>query len=79
MSTNKIKAVYENELIKVLSNLNLYEKILKSEINCVNCGNKITLENLQYIIPSSEENKIIISCNNSKCITKVENTDYARK
>ncbi|MDD3002483.1 MAG: hypothetical protein PHS06_01275 [Candidatus Shapirobacteria bacterium] len=78
MVNNNVKAVYEKELISVLKDLFLYDKIIENKINCVNCGKKITLKNLQYIIPISKENKIIITCNQPSCIKKVGEYNYVR-
>lgn len=71
MITQKIKAVFDSELAKVLSDLKLIDKINNGEVKCFLCGDKITLESLQYIVPKNK--KIVISCNKANCIIKIEN------
>ena len=70
MKTNKIQAIFESELKKVLLDLGLWENIVQGKINCYFCQNEITFDNLQYIIP--RKNKIFISCNKPECVLKVE-------
>lgn len=68
----KIEAVFDKDLEKVLKGLNLYEKILKGEIRCHFCKINITLKNLQFVF--TKDNKIKISCDNKACIEKFRKT-----
>ena len=67
----KVKAIYENDLIPVLSKLELYDKIIHEEIKCIVCDEVITIENLGVIL--KEENEYRIICLNPECISKIQN------
>ncbi|MFA6080883.1 MAG: hypothetical protein WC741_00565 [Patescibacteria group bacterium] len=69
MTTNKISAVFDTELEKVLVDLNLWDDIQQKNLKCYFCQNLITLENIQYILPI--KNKIRIGCNKPKCVLKI--------
>lgn len=71
MSKNKVKAVFESELEKVLKDLDLWEQVNSGVLKCSLCGEKITLKNLQYIIP--HENKISLGCDKPNCISRIDN------
>lgn len=70
--SQKIEAVFDKDLEKVLRGLNLYEKIEQGEINCYFCKELITFENLQFIF--TKDKKIQISCSKSVCIDKFKTT-----
>jgi hypothetical protein len=69
MKKNKLKAVYDTDLAGYLKSLGLYEAILNEEILCKYCGNKITIDNLEVIVPSSEGVEII--CRNENCLNQL--------
>lgn len=66
-STN-IKAIYEDDLIKSLSDLGILEDIENKKYRCMICNTQINMENLQAVIPTKSGIKII--CSNSACIGK---------
>ena len=61
-----IPAIHDDDLEKVLKDLGLFSKIINGEINCLNCGDDITLENLGGLISINQEVKII--CDNPECL-----------
>lgn len=66
--TQKVEAIHEKDLEKVLKSLRIYNRIVKGEMACFFCRNKITLENLQYIF--SRNGEIVVSCNEKTCVEK---------
>ena len=66
---SQIKAVYDDDLIKYLKSIGLYEKIMAKQIRCIYCGNYITIANLEIIVPGT--NKVKIVCNNKNCINQL--------
>lgn len=63
--SQKISAVFDKDLEKVLRDLGLYDQLVAGEIKCIFCGSVITLSNLEFIF--SKNGRIVISCNSSKC------------
>jgi hypothetical protein len=59
---------HEREVEKMLSKLNLAEKVEKGEIKCAICGKTITKENLGAILRKNGD--ILIICDSVKCIEK---------
>ena len=69
-NSQKISAVFDKDLEKILRDLRLYELLIAGEIKCVFCGNIITMPNLEFIF--SKNGKIVISCNISKCKNQIK-------
>ena len=65
----KVKAVYEEDLIKYLKSLGIYDALLNAEKLCVYCGNPVTLSNLEIIMPI--DNQIQLVCNNRNCLNQI--------
>jgi hypothetical protein len=63
--TQKISAVYEKDLTKILQDLCVYDDLMAGKINCVFCGKKITYESVEYIF--NNKGKVAISCNRQEC------------
>ncbi len=63
--SQKIEAVFDRDLEKVLKGINLYEKIIDGEIKCHFCDKKITLKNLQFIF--TKNNEVKVSCDDKDC------------
>lgn len=66
---NAIKAVYEDDFIGYLKSIGIYERIIAGELKCIYCGNFITLENLEVIIP--KENNVELVCKNKNCLNQM--------
>jgi len=61
----KVYAIYEDDLEKVLQDLNLLQPILEGKYSCAVCGEKILLDNLTYILPQKGGFKLF--CNKITC------------
>ncbi len=66
---NRLKAVYEDDLIGYLKSIGVYDEITQGNRRCVYCGNHITLENLEVIVPKGRIVEII--CNNENCLNQL--------
>ena len=66
---NGLKAVYEDDLIGYLKSVGLYDDVVGGKHLCVYCGNKITIENLEVIVPKGD--KVDIVCNNKNCLNQL--------
>ncbi len=68
-SVNSVKAVYEDDLKGYLDSLGIYDDVITGKMRCIFCGNKITLETLELIIP--EDRKIILVCSQKNCMNQL--------
>lgn len=66
---NTLKAVYEDDLVGYLRSIGLYDAIVSSKQRCIFCGNKITLNNLEVIVPKG--NAVNIVCSNKNCLNQL--------
>ncbi len=64
----KIKALYEDEFIKALKRLGVYNDINEGKEKCVYCDEKITIEDIQGII--LREDKPLFICSDLRCLDK---------
>lgn len=64
-----LKAVYEDDLVGYLKSIGIYDAVLHGEHLCKFCGNAITVDNLEVIIPSASDIQII--CSNKNCINQL--------
>lgn len=64
---NKIPAVFKEDLIKLLISLNEVEPIQQGERFCKNCLKVINFDNIQLIIPHSEDVYEYV-CNDPICV-----------
>ena len=69
-----IPAIHDNDLIDVLKDLGLYSELIDKNINCLNCGEVIQMNNLGGLISINKEVKII--CDNPECLASeiIKNT-----
>lgn len=63
--TQKINAVFEKDLTKILQDLGIYDDLMAGKLTCAFCRQPITYESIEYIF--SDKGKIVISCNLQKC------------
>ena len=63
--SEKINAVFDKDLEKVLRDLMLFDDLIQGKIRCVFCNQVITMDNLEYIF--SKEDKIVIGCSDRNC------------
>lgn len=69
MKNNQMKAVYDNDLEKLLKSLGVYEEVVAGKYNCLFCDNTITVENIDSIVP--HEQSIRFTCDNPSCHSKL--------
>ena len=62
-----IPAVMQEDLMALLQAMKKLDDLHQGRIFCSNCGNLITLENLQMILPKGD-NRYDWLCNNLKCL-----------
>ena len=65
MKDNSIKAVYDADLEMLLKRLGMYDDVVSKKCRCIFCGEPITLDTLDSIIPSG--NDILFSCTSHAC------------
>lgn len=69
MEDNGLMAVHNDDLEKLLKSLNAYDDVKNGNYHCIYCGNTITLDNLDAIIPVNES--VRFSCNSEACHLKL--------
>lgn len=62
----EVKAVHDQDLERLLTNLGILDKLVAGEVNCTVCGCQVDLDNLGTIFPDGDE--VGVSCDNTKCI-----------
>lgn len=65
----RVKAVHEKDFDKYLKSLGVYDAIVQGKAKCQFCGEIITLESLQAVVPCDDE--ICFVCQNPKCINQL--------
>lgn len=65
LESEKISAVFDKDLEKVLKDLMLFEDLIEGKIKCNFCNGIITIENIEYIF--TRDSKIVIGCSNENC------------
>jgi len=69
MEKKILKAVHDQDLEKLLSDLGILDVVRSGKRKCKFCENIITLDNIHAIFPESEDIKIV--CNSPNCIKKL--------
>ena len=67
MKEHVLQAVLDEDVIKLLESLDQLKLIESQGIFCSQCGNPITINNLQLIIPLKKD-KFEYVCNDSDCV-----------
>lgn len=62
----EIKAVYDEDLGRILENLGILDQLIAGELKCAVCGCQVDLDNLGTIFPYDD--KVGVSCDNDRCI-----------
>ena len=70
MKEQKINAVMDEDIEKVIANLGILEEFKGGQFICSKCGVLISLTNVQIIIPLGND-KYDFICNNMECIKKL--------
>lgn len=66
---NQMKAVHDKDLEKLLRSLNVYDDVIDGKFKCLFCNNKITLDNIDSIVPYN--NSVQFTCDKSECHLKL--------
>jgi len=64
--SKKLKVVYDDDVPKLLSSLDLLDKVDRGEVHCRNCNQIITREKFGYLKYVS--GKVELYCINTDCI-----------
>ena len=65
----EVKAIYDEDLEQVLSNLGILDELIAGELNCAVCGCQVDLDNLGTIFP--DDDGVGISCDNDRCVRTI--------
>lgn len=68
-ATHRIQAVLDDDLTGVLNNLGLTESLRNGELRCCICGDPVTEESLQGIVPQGKS--ISVLCAKSACLKQI--------
>lgn len=69
MKNNQLNVVHDDDLIKLLKSLSVYDSVVNGEHKCLFCDNVITLDNLESIVP--HEGTIQFTCDATDCHAKL--------
>jgi len=62
-----MQAVYDDDLVELLTSLGLYQKFVSGQLHCAICGDEISWENLNGLFP--ESGQIKFGCTRPECVT----------
>ena len=65
----RLKAIHDDNLISLLTNLNLIDDVNSSMVKCKFCKGTITIENICAVIPDT--GNIGLSCDKPNCLAKL--------
>ena len=71
----EVKAIYDQDLERVLANLGILDGLIAGELNCAACGCQVDLDNLGTIFPDGDE--VGVSCDNNRCIRIITTREAA--
>lgn len=69
LKKTKVKAVYEDDLKKMIESLGIATGIENGVYKCKYCGSRMSFENLQAILKEKGEIKFV--CFDLKCFSKI--------
>lgn len=67
MKKEKLRAVFDEDLVGILKRINVYESFERGELLCEKCHTPISTENLQLIIPR-KSGKFEFVCSEICCV-----------
>lgn len=62
-----IKFVEDYDFTDYLKRIGVFDEVISGDKFCTSCGTKITLDNLQAVIPG-ENNKVRFICDKTTCL-----------
>jgi len=65
----EVKAIYDQDLERVLANLGILDKLIAGELTCAVCGCQVDLDNLGTIFVDGDN--VGVSCDNDRCIRAI--------
>lgn len=68
-SKQRLKAVYEEDLVSYLRTLGVLDDINAGHARCMSCGDEISLQSLEAIIPNGENIKFV--CWKKSCLSQL--------
>jgi len=69
MLKEKVRAVHDQDLEKILDGLGILNKFKRGELKCKFCNTIISFSNLHSIFPQSGDIKL--ACDSSKCVREL--------
>lgn len=69
VENNEMKAVHDDDLESLLKSLNVYEDVCAGKFECLFCHKKVTLENIDAIVPY--DNSVQFTCDDPECHSKL--------
>lgn len=69
MKNKEMRAVHDDDLESLLKSLNVYNDVVTGKFKCLFCQNKITIENIDAIVPYN--NSVQFTCDNPECHLKL--------
>lgn len=69
MKDNKMKVVHDDDLKSLLQSLGVYNNVVNGKYTCIFCNRKITLENIDSIVPI--DHAVQFTCDSEKCHLKL--------
>ncbi len=70
MKKHKVRAVHDDDLFEFLDSIGLHQALDSGEIRCHVCGEQVTVDNLQAVLPLT--NEIALVCSDAACVKRIE-------
>ncbi|MDF2485673.1 MAG: hypothetical protein K0R46_1841 [Herbinix sp.] len=69
MKNNELKAFNDDDIVKLLKSLQVYDDVISGNKNCIYCNEKMSLINIDAILPI--DHRVEFSCSDSECHNKL--------
>lgn len=69
MKNNQMKMVHDKDLENLLHSLGVYENVIAGKCTCLFCGQAITLDNIDSIVPHNHA--VQFTCDKEECHLKL--------
>ena len=64
-----LQAVHDEQLVKFLQNINVYDRIITGDCKCKFCKKTISIDNIHMVFPESKQVKFV--CDNLSCVAQM--------